>query len=271
MEYEEIVYRLGEIDKRLERFCNYENGSVSVIFNETHETTSYQVLKLGMSGWGGIKSDTFLYMLYARDWSNGWVFTAKVLDDAEDDSDAIRQSIKMIDGGMAIIKTRAYQLRTGETWGAANGAFSAADVIIPIGQIERLSNEEIGDYVRAVAEKAFGKKIPEPVSQEQPPMQIEDKQTTRNNKPGYVYLMHGIGTEWYKIGLSIDPDKRRVSLETKSPYEIELLNAHKVDDMYTEEAFWHEKFAEKRANGEWFTLSEDDVHEFTMWYRPEAY
>jgi len=74
---------------------------------------------------------------------------------------------------------------------------------------------------------------------------------------GYVYLMQS--GKHHKIGASVDPDKRRDYLGTKPPFEIEIVCTIETDDMYGLEARLHERFADKRKNGEWFELEKDDV------------
>ena len=87
----------------------------------------------------------------------------------------------------------------------------------------------------------------------------------RNDKPrkppretsGYVYLLKG--GEYYKIGLSKNADRRIEEISPKLPFETELICTITTEDMYELEAFLHEMFADKRANGEWFELDEADV------------
>lgn len=83
--------------------------------------------------------------------------------------------------------------------------------------------------------------------------------------PGYVYLIHGIGTSWYKIGLSLNTKVRLKQLGTQGPFKNELIHQIKVDDMVAVESHFHRLFDGKRAEGEWFTLSPDDIKLFTGW------
>lgn len=83
--------------------------------------------------------------------------------------------------------------------------------------------------------------------------------------PGYVYLIHGIGTSWYKIGVSLDTKVRLKQLGTQGPFKIELIHQLKVDDMVAVESYFHRLFNGKRAEGEWFTLSPDDIKLFVGW------
>jgi hypothetical protein len=78
-------------------------------------------------------------------------------------------------------------------------------------------------------------------------------------KPGYIYLLHGEDTPWYKIGISIKPAERKYSLGTNSPFPIITISYYDVEDMHSVEAWWHETFAHKRKHGEWFELDEYDI------------
>ena len=74
---------------------------------------------------------------------------------------------------------------------------------------------------------------------------------------GYVYLLQA--GPYYKIGVSADPDKRLEQLSTIPPFDIELLHTIETPDMYALEFALHERFADKRKNGERFELCPADV------------
>ena len=80
------------------------------------------------------------------------------------------------------------------------------------------------------------------------------KQRTRS---GFVYVLRGAG--YYKIGLSKNVDRRMEQIEPKLPFETELLCTIATDDMHRLESELHKRFADKRASGEWFQLTENDV------------
>lgn len=79
---------------------------------------------------------------------------------------------------------------------------------------------------------------------------------------GYVYLMHGVGTEWYKIGHSVNPVTRAAAIGVKAPFEIHLLASYWAEDRFNDETIWHRRFESKRINGEWFALTPEDVSLF---------
>jgi len=83
-----------------------------------------------------------------------------------------------------------------------------------------------------------------------------EEDTTRQC-PGYVYLLGG--GDYYKIGLSNNVNRRIEEISPRLPFKTELICTIATDDMYGLEAGLHRQFAEKRANGEWFELDDEDV------------
>lgn len=76
---------------------------------------------------------------------------------------------------------------------------------------------------------------------------------------GYIYLIHGLGTPWYKIGRSVSPEVRQSQLGTKGPFKHDLFHVLEVDDMATAEQMLHAHFEDVKAEGEWFKLTASDV------------
>lgn len=74
---------------------------------------------------------------------------------------------------------------------------------------------------------------------------------------GFVYLI-ACGV-YYKIGVSKTPNERIVRLSTLPPFDVKLVCLLKTGDMYSLEKQLHDKFADKRVNGEWFLLSSSDI------------
>jgi Meiotically up-regulated gene 113 len=77
---------------------------------------------------------------------------------------------------------------------------------------------------------------------------------------GNVYLIR-FG-EYYKIGRGEDLEKRVKQVLTALPAKGELVHAIKTDDPSGIEAYWHRRFKECRANGEYFKLTPSDVKAF---------
>ena len=77
---------------------------------------------------------------------------------------------------------------------------------------------------------------------------------------GYVYLMKS--GKYYKIGHTNAPGRREYELAIQLPERLTQVHVVQTDDPAGIERYWHERFAQKRANGEWFALSASDVRAF---------
>lgn len=81
---------------------------------------------------------------------------------------------------------------------------------------------------------------------------------TRKVRAGYVYLVQEPkGT--YKIGRALDVQDRMRTFGIKLPYKVDLLAVIQSGDYVATEQELHFKFAEKRVDGEWFALTDEDV------------
>ena len=86
-------------------------------------------------------------------------------------------------------------------------------------------------------------------------------QETRNRlKHGYVYLL--MPGRNHKIGYSISALSRADAIGNMAPDGAVIEHLVRTDDPRGIEAYWHNRFADKRGNGEWFSLSSSDVAAF---------
>lgn len=76
-------------------------------------------------------------------------------------------------------------------------------------------------------------------------------------KHGFVYLIKS--GETYKIGKAKRIDDRMSSISPVLPHPIELIHSIERDEYDALELELHERFADKRLNGEWFALTEQDI------------
>lgn len=87
----------------------------------------------------------------------------------------------------------------------------------------------------------------------------EVREQTHTPANGYVYLLKEINGPHFKIGVTAYPEDRMKVFAVRLPYRVEYACLIPSADMYALEAELHNKFADKRVDGEWFALSSDDV------------
>ncbi len=87
--------------------------------------------------------------------------------------------------------------------------------------------------------------------------------TTTNIDFGYIYIIHAIGTNRYKIGLTRrDVETRFKELNSKqSAYPLEnIVNIYTLNVAEVEREL-HQKFANYRVHGEWFIFTDDEFEQ----------
>jgi hypothetical protein len=91
---------------------------------------------------------------------------------------------------------------------------------------------------------------------------VGGSRSARANVPveGVVYMLQA--GDYFKIGMSINLDKRLSQIKLQLPFPVEVVHVIQVAHALQAEAHWHRRFAALRRNGEWFLLSEADVDEF---------
>lgn len=80
------------------------------------------------------------------------------------------------------------------------------------------------------------------------------------SKDGHVYLLKS--GKFYKIGFSVHAGARERQLAIQLPEAASTVHVIITDDPPGIEDYWHQRFADKRRNGEWFDLSREDVATF---------
>jgi hypothetical protein len=74
---------------------------------------------------------------------------------------------------------------------------------------------------------------------------------------GYIYLIHAVGTDRYKIGRSANPVARFETLKKQSPYPLQIIECFWTPDAVEDEKMLHGYLHQDRVYGEWFELKEE--------------
>ena len=77
----------------------------------------------------------------------------------------------------------------------------------------------------------------------------------------YVYLMHDLKTNFYKIGISNSPTYREKTLQSEKPTIILIRSKRFPNRKIAEilEKTLHNTYINKRIRGEWFALDLEDI------------
>lgn len=81
---------------------------------------------------------------------------------------------------------------------------------------------------------------------------------------GYVYIVHGQGTNYIKIGKTTNILKRLKDLQHGVPFPLQLISAQLVRDMDEEEARLLKKYQCFQTRGEWCLLPQDALVEWPL-------
>lgn len=88
-----------------------------------------------------------------------------------------------------------------------------------------------------------------------------------SKRPAHVYLM--CSEDMFKIGVTQDPERRRLEIQRASGLDVEIIDSVYVPDPYTRERELHDQHSHSRRRGEWFVLTNQEVRNimniFSQW------
>lgn len=86
--------------------------------------------------------------------------------------------------------------------------------------------------------------------------------TTVKDYSGFVYLIKSKPHDLYKIGMSKEPYKRMLSLQTGTPFELKIVHRIFAFDCVQLESALHDHYSAYWVRGEWFELPPKEVSNF---------
>jgi hypothetical protein len=89
---------------------------------------------------------------------------------------------------------------------------------------------------------------------------IDSENKPSDEKLGIVYLMKS--GKYYKIGKANHVGSRHYQIGIQLPERLSIVHEILTDDPFGIEQYWHNRFKDKRQNGEWFDLNIEDVSAF---------
>jgi hypothetical protein len=94
---------------------------------------------------------------------------------------------------------------------------------------------------------------------------FQDGECVDDAKSGYVYLIQHGNRKEFKIGRTYNLVRREGEIRLELPEEVKPIHTIETDDPSGIEAYWHNRFKDKRLRNEWFQLNASDVKAFKKW------
>lgn len=123
-------------------------------------------------------------------------------------------------------------------------------------QMVEISNK----LIKTAKEKGMKKAITDHNSERKNEVEkIMNDHTPRKKEPtkAYIYIMECGGK--YKIGVSKDVEKRKKQLDNR-PFPVNIIFISPlIEDAYVFEKALHDIYTDRKIDGEWFDLTDDEV------------
>jgi len=74
----------------------------------------------------------------------------------------------------------------------------------------------------------------------------------RKNPNGYIYFIKSKGFDFYKLGVSSNPERRLRDIDSYTPFELEILSIHFLENVYDIEKSVSEKIEKFKVRKEWY-------------------
>ncbi len=136
------------------------------------------------------------------------------------------------------------------------------DPTVPSPKVIQSNLGRRSDLIAALARYALADATLSDIAAMLPAQSIDQSQRQTLSRPveGFVYLIKS--GDFYKIGRSDDAERRFKQITIALPDKAELFHTIRTDDPSGIESYWHRRFDGRRANGEWFRLTPQDVAAF---------
>lgn len=76
----------------------------------------------------------------------------------------------------------------------------------------------------------------------------------------YLYILHQTGSQYYKIGITTNPEKRFEAIQSCNPQPLNVAAIIEHRKAGTIEIVLHEHFKNERVRNEWFLLSSEQLN-----------
>lgn len=70
-----------------------------------------------------------------------------------------------------------------------------------------------------------------------------------------IYLIKNTEESYYKIGVTVNPQKRLSQLQTGCPSKLVIIDTYASDMAYKVEKVFHNRYSHLKKEGEWFNFS----------------